>query len=236
MALAESAASNDLETLWARMVEAVGRASPFTRSYLLEAHPVSFAKNILTIGFAPEFEDHIALVDNARNHTLLDIAPGLTRRELETAINEADKLGVLQANELPSLIAASPGRRGVKAIRKVLAEGSFHGTDSDLERRFLKLVNHLGLPRPETQAWVNGFRVDFWWPEFRLVVETDGLTYHRTPMQQARDRRRDQAHAAAGITTLRFTRAQVVYERHHVEATLSAVVARLRTVGDFGQR
>jgi DNA polymerase-3 subunit gamma/tau len=65
------AASGDLETLWARMVEAVGRASPFTRSYLLEAHPVSFAKNILTIGFAPEFEDHIALVDNARNHTLL---------------------------------------------------------------------------------------------------------------------------------------------------------------------
>jgi DNA polymerase-3 subunit gamma/tau len=64
-------AVNDLETLWARMVEAVGRASPFTRSYLLEAHPVSFAKNILTIGFAPEFEDHIALVDNARNHTLL---------------------------------------------------------------------------------------------------------------------------------------------------------------------
>ena len=43
----------------------------FTRSYLLEAHPVSFAKNVLTIGFDPEFEDHIAFVDNARNHTLL---------------------------------------------------------------------------------------------------------------------------------------------------------------------
>jgi DNA polymerase-3 subunit gamma/tau len=71
MALAESPASGDLEALWARLVEAVGRVSPFTRSYLLEAHPVSFAKNILTIGFAPECEDHIALVDNARNHTLL---------------------------------------------------------------------------------------------------------------------------------------------------------------------
>jgi DNA polymerase-3 subunit gamma/tau len=67
----EPAPSGDLETLWARLVEAAGRASPFVRSYLLEAHPVSFAKNILTIGFAPEFEDHIALVDNARNHTLL---------------------------------------------------------------------------------------------------------------------------------------------------------------------
>jgi DNA polymerase-3 subunit gamma/tau len=67
----EPAPSDDLETLWARLVEAAGRASPFVRSYLLEAHPVSFTKNILTIGFAPEFEDHIALVDNARNHTLL---------------------------------------------------------------------------------------------------------------------------------------------------------------------
>src|SRR5258708_40159188 len=37
----------------------------------MEAHPVSFAKNLFTIGFDPEFEDHIGLVDNARNHTLL---------------------------------------------------------------------------------------------------------------------------------------------------------------------
>ena len=72
----ESAASSDLETLWARLVESVGRASPFTRSYLLEAHPVSFAKNIFTIGFAGEFEDHIGLVDNARNHTLLQTKLG----------------------------------------------------------------------------------------------------------------------------------------------------------------
>jgi len=72
----EPAPSNDLETLWARLVEADGRASPFVRSYLLEAHPVSFNKNILTIGFAPEFEDHIALVDNARNHTLLQTKLG----------------------------------------------------------------------------------------------------------------------------------------------------------------
>jgi DNA polymerase-3 subunit gamma/tau len=69
--LTEAPGSNDLETVWARLVESVGRASPFTRSYLLEAHPVSFAKNVFTIGFDPEFEDHIGLVDNARNHTLL---------------------------------------------------------------------------------------------------------------------------------------------------------------------
>ena len=63
--------SADLAGLWARLVEAVGRVSPFTRSYLVDANPVSFDKNLLTIGFDPEFEDHLGLVDNARNHTLL---------------------------------------------------------------------------------------------------------------------------------------------------------------------
>ncbi len=61
----------DLPNLWAKVVDAVGRASPFVRSYLLEAHPVSFAKNILTIGFDPEFADHLALVDNSRNHAII---------------------------------------------------------------------------------------------------------------------------------------------------------------------
>ncbi|MGA2786857.1 MAG: DNA polymerase III subunit gamma/tau [Verrucomicrobiota bacterium] len=61
----------DLAGLWIKLVEAVGRVSPFTRSYLVDAQPVSFEKNILAIGFDPEFEDHLGLVDNARNHTLL---------------------------------------------------------------------------------------------------------------------------------------------------------------------
>jgi DNA polymerase-3 subunit gamma/tau len=63
--------ADDLAGLWTRLIEAVGRVSPFTRSYLVDAQPVSFAKNIFTIGFDPEFEDHLGLVDNARNHTLL---------------------------------------------------------------------------------------------------------------------------------------------------------------------
>jgi hypothetical protein len=37
----------------------------------VDANPVSFIKNVLIIGFDPEFEDHLGLVDNARNHTLL---------------------------------------------------------------------------------------------------------------------------------------------------------------------
>jgi hypothetical protein len=60
-----------LENLWSSLVDAAGRASPFIRGYLSEAHPVSYAKNVFTIGFDPEFADHISLIDNSKNHTLL---------------------------------------------------------------------------------------------------------------------------------------------------------------------
>jgi DNA polymerase-3 subunit gamma/tau len=71
--LATTAATGDglLENLWRNLLEAVGRASPFTKSYLLEAHPVSFKNNLLVIGFDPQFQDHIGLVDNSRNQALL---------------------------------------------------------------------------------------------------------------------------------------------------------------------
>ncbi len=71
-ALAETpAAGTSLEELWSRIVEAVGRVSQFTKGYLVNAHPVSLTKNLLTVGFDPEFADYIGLVDNARNHELL---------------------------------------------------------------------------------------------------------------------------------------------------------------------
>jgi hypothetical protein len=61
----------ELEQVWSRLVDAVGKASAFVKTYLLEAHPVSMTKSVLTIGYDPEFSDHLSLVDNARNHTLL---------------------------------------------------------------------------------------------------------------------------------------------------------------------
>ena len=70
-AVAAAPAPGNLVELWTRLIESVGRASPFTRGYLIDAHPVSFDKGVLVIGFDPEFEDHLGLVDNTRNHALL---------------------------------------------------------------------------------------------------------------------------------------------------------------------
>jgi very-short-patch-repair endonuclease len=115
----------------------------------------------------------------------------------------------------------------VGLLRRLLDRRTFRLTDSELERRFLSLVRSAHLPQPESQQVVNGFRVDFHWPELGLIVETDGLRYNRTPAQQARDRRRDQAHTAAGLATLRFTHAQVMFESAEVVDVLARVVSRL---------
>jgi len=63
--------SDVLESLWKNLTEAVGRASAFTRSYLIEAHPVSFVRDLLTIGFDPEFAEQMELVNNSKTHSLL---------------------------------------------------------------------------------------------------------------------------------------------------------------------
>jgi very-short-patch-repair endonuclease len=84
------------------------------------------------------------------------------------------------------------------------------------------------LAAPLTGQRLNGFKVDFLWPKLGLVVETDGLTYHRTPAQQKRDHVRDQAHTAAGLTPLRFTHEQVRYEAGDVLAVLRSTAGRIR--------
>lgn len=152
----------------------------------------------------------------------------LPRHEVEAAVSEADKLGLIDPEELRSALDGLGNRPGAGIMRGTLDRRTFALTDSELERRFLPLARDAGLPQPQTGRHVNGFKVDFFWPELGLVVETDGLRYHRTPIQQARDRLRDQAHTAAGLTALRFTHAQVTRERVHVQATLRAVARRLR--------
>jgi very-short-patch-repair endonuclease len=80
---------------------------------------------------------------------------------------------------------------------------------------------------------VNGFEVDFFFPDLGLVVETDGLRYHRTPSTQVRDARRDRAHTLAGMTPLRFTHYEVKYESDQVRSELRRIAASLSRPSDI---
>jgi very-short-patch-repair endonuclease len=158
--------------------------------------------------------------------TLIDLSLRLDRPGVERMINEADKYNLTNPPQLREALDAEAGEPGVAKLRHILDRRTFRLTKEELERRFLPLARKAGLPVPLTGQIVNGFEVDFYWPDLGLVVETDGLRYHRTPAEQARDRLRDQAHTAAGLTQLRFTHEQVRYEPEYVTRILAQTASR----------
>ncbi len=159
--------------------------------------------------------------------TIIDLAPILDPDRLEAAVNAADRARLIDPESLRGALPRYGNRPGVALVAAILDRRTFTRSDSWLERRFRPIWQRAGLEPPLTQQWVNGGRVDFYWPGLGLVVETDGLRYHRTPAQQAVDRRRDQAHTASGLTALRFTYEQIARAPAEVEAVLRATAKRL---------
>ncbi|HEX5762103.1 MAG TPA: DUF559 domain-containing protein [Solirubrobacterales bacterium] len=160
--------------------------------------------------------------------TLVDLATCVNDGLLIRAVNQADRQELIDAEGLRTALDQMAPRPGVGRLKALLDRQGGAFADSLLELRFLDLVRAASLSEPELQARVNGYRVDFYWPDLGLVVETDGPRDHRTPAQQSKDRRRDQVHVVAGLTSLRFTEAQVRHEREWVRETLARVAERLR--------
>lgn len=160
--------------------------------------------------------------------TLVDLGTELTPIPLERAVNDADKRGLVDPEALREELARFGGQPGVRPLRHLLDKLFFRLSDSDLEIYFRRIVRAAQLPMPLSKQRVNRFEVDFFWPELGLVVETDGLRYHRTPTTQTRDARRDRAHVMAGMTPLRFTHYEVRYEPKRVDAALTKTITMLR--------
>jgi len=95
-----------------------------------------------------------------------------------------------------------PGARKVTALLEKHYVGST-ATESELEEAFLALCRRAGLPPPQVQQWLilpDGgapIRADFYWPEQRVVVETDGDKYHG-PDKWADDMQRERNLMRAG--------------------------------------
>jgi very-short-patch-repair endonuclease len=155
--------------------------------------------------------------------TLIDLATESKELRLERAVNEADKLDLVDPETLRRALDSYVGMPGVKTLRTLLDRHTFRLSDSDLEVFFRPLALAAGFALPLSKAWILGYKVDFFFPDHGLVVETDGLRYHRTPAQQARAVKRDQKHQAAGLRVLRFTHWQIAHEPNEVTAILRTI-------------
>ena len=160
--------------------------------------------------------------------TLVDLATELAPLRLERAVNEADKRDLVDPETLRAALDRYAGELGVRTLRQLLDKRTFRLSDSDLEIFFRPIAAEAGLPHPLSKQIVNGWEVDFYWPDLGLVIETDGLRYHRTPSTQARDAKRDRAHVIAGMSPLRFTHYEIRYEPSRVRDELHRAATLLR--------
>jgi hypothetical protein len=139
--------------------------------------------------------------------TLLDLAARLDTKQLERAVVAADRTGSLRWPELLRLLNRTPRRPGVGRLRKVAlaADPRSVAAASPLELDFLALCREAELPSPLVNVLVNGHLVDFLWPTERVIVETDGYTYHRDRPAFERDREHTVTLEAAGYLVHRAT-------------------------------
>jgi very-short-patch-repair endonuclease len=158
--------------------------------------------------------------------TLLDLAASKLRPEaLAMALDRAERLRLIDFDELYALLARYAHRPGTPALRAQLER--YRGpvdVRSELERLVDELCNHHDLPRPLANTIVEGRVRDFSWPPCRLVVEADSYAWHRSPSALDDDRERDVELTLAGYRVLRFTYEQVTRRPRYVAGAIRRAV------------
>jgi very-short-patch-repair endonuclease len=148
--------------------------------------------------------DRIPVTSVAR--TLFDYAEAVGFRRLENAWEEADRLNLLQLDEVERVCERGYGRHALKPIRHLLVEArAVARTRSPLEDRFQRFCRFYELPPYVTNVEVLGSEVDALWPAARLIVELDSWEFHRHRAAFQRDRARDTRLLVAGYRTIRVT-------------------------------
>lgn len=160
--------------------------------------------------------------------TMIDFAAQASREELESAFGEARGKRLLSDAALNAALARAPmNNPGAAVIRKLGRDdpGSTY-TRSRAERRVRRLMRQAELPQPLVNVKLNGFTVDFLWPDHRLILEVDGHDTHGDRLAFEEDRRRDQVQAAAGYTVIRVTWWQLRDESMAVAVRIGQALAR----------
>jgi hypothetical protein len=132
--------------------------------------------------------------------TVFDLAATLTKRQVERAVNEAERL------RLP----ISLDRYRSTVLREIAEDRRDDYTRSELEERFLAVLDARGLPAPRSTPRSNsraasGSRRTASGDHGGLIVELDGYESHSTREAFERDREGDWRLQAEGWRVVRLT-------------------------------
>jgi very-short-patch-repair endonuclease len=169
----------------------------------------------------------------AKSDTIVHVARHLTHARLAWLTDEllfAKRVELRGLNEAFGRLG--PGCAGLGGLRAVLTDHAPGEPvpESELERLFLSVAISRHLPPFRRQVNVPGreqrpARVDFLWPDVKLIVEVDGRRWHARFADFERDHKRDLQMLAMGYRTARITWSMLVHDADDVCADLLAARA-----------
>jgi very-short-patch-repair endonuclease len=161
--------------------------------------------------------------------TILDSAAVARRWQVEAALDDGLRRGLLSVDDMWRLLGRTGGRgRKGSALMRSLLEDRSDGrarSHSKLEIKLDRLLRNSPVPRYFRQFEVmtrSGVPadVDFAWPEAKLAVEVDGYRWHSGRQQWQSDMERQNALAEVGWLVLRFSWYDIVSRPDYVISTI----------------
>ncbi len=183
---------------------------------------------------ADDLTEVIGIPATSITRSLVDVGvpwgEGLASRALDEALRKQMTDLMAVANLLHRV--ARRGRRGAGVMRSILEDrmGWSGITQSQLEDEYLRIMRIAGVTLPVSQVRIikrggrTIARVDFVYPEVRLVIELDGERYHSDRDTFRYDRRRQNELIQEGYRVLRFTTWDVFAAPDYVVAQVVAAL------------
>jgi very-short-patch-repair endonuclease len=152
------------------------------------------------------------------------------RRDGLMAADAALHENAVRTDEIDAALRRSTGWPGIRRARAVLALASPEA-ESALESLVRLALHDSGFPAPELQVVIRtagrrqGYRVDFVWPGYRLIVEADGRVKYRATSDEPdgsgwQEKKRETALRRAGFEVERVLWDDVVRSWPATEARL----------------
>lgn len=181
---------------------------------------------------------HIVIEDGFRittiPRTIVDCAATVSAVRLERMVEHGIRRKLVTTKEIRDVVGdvARRGKPGMAKLGRALSKfgpGTVVG-DTVLEKLLLVAVLGAGNPMPVPQFPHPGRhpgkgRVDFAYPDLKVILEADGRPWHERIADVARDRQRDNEAARAGWVTLRFMYEELEGDPADVGAAVAETLA-----------
>jgi very-short-patch-repair endonuclease len=144
--------------------------------------------------------------------TLVDLCSSQPESTCESALDAALRMERVNFDRLCAYADEAASRRikGSSLLRRLLevrgAEDAL--SESEAESLFSRIMRRADLPigeRQTTREGIRNGRIDFFYPDQKLVIEIDGRKFHSGRRERMRDRRYDNELNIGGNRVLRLT-------------------------------